>query len=110
MAGLQERGGSYRLNFRYHGKQHTLTLGKVSEEEARTKSAQVDYLLMRLKQRLIELPPGVDIVEFIRFDGKPPADMEQIPVESRELTLAAFRDRYLATHRDSLEQRTMVVS
>ena len=49
-----------------------MTIGKVSEEEARAKSAQVDYLLMRLKQRLIELPPGVDIVDFIRLDGKPP--------------------------------------
>src|SRR4051794_38455509 len=107
MAGPQERSGSYRLIFRYHGKQHTLTLGKVSDEEARTKSAQADSLLKRLKQRLIELPPGVDIVEFIEFDGRPPADRQQTPAESRELTLAAFRDRYLATHRDSLEQRTI---
>ena len=28
---------------------------------------------MRLKQRLIELPAGVDIVEFVQHDGKPPA-------------------------------------
>ena len=40
----------------------TFALGKVSEDEARAKSSQVDYLLMRLKQRLIDLPPGVEIV------------------------------------------------
>ena len=62
---------------------------------------------MRLKQRLIELPHGFDIVEFVQFDGKPPADLQEVPAESRELTLAGFRDRYLATHRDSLEDRTI---
>ena len=30
-----------------------------------------------------------------------------MPAESRELTLTGFRDRYLATHRDSLEDRTI---
>jgi hypothetical protein len=40
MAGLQERKGSYRINLRYHGKHHFVTLGKVSEQEAHAKSAQ----------------------------------------------------------------------
>jgi hypothetical protein len=62
---------------------------------------------MRLKQRLIELPPALDIVEFVRFDGKPPADVQELSAESREMTLTGFRDRYLATHRDSLEDRTI---
>ncbi len=72
MAGLQERSGGYRINFRYHGKHHFVTLGKISEQEARAKSAQADYLLLRLRQRLIELPPGVGVVEFILHDEKPP--------------------------------------
>ena len=62
---------------------------------------------MRLRQRLIELPPGLDIVAFLQHDGKPPADMQAVPAESRQLTLADFRDRYLTTHRDSLEERTV---
>lgn len=107
MAALEERNGRYRIHFRYHGKQQKLPLGKVSAEEAASKAAQVDYLLMRLKQRLIELPPGIDIVEFVQFDGKPPADLQEVPAESRELTLAGFRDRYLATHSSSLEDRTV---
>jgi hypothetical protein len=48
MAGLEQRSGRYRVFFRYHGKQHTLPLGKVSRDEAEAKSSQVDYLLMRL--------------------------------------------------------------
>src|SRR5690348_7546938 len=73
MAGLQQRSGSYRVIFRYHGKQHTLHLGEVSKKEAEAKSAQVDYLLLRLKQRLIEVPAGIGIVDFVQYDGKPPA-------------------------------------
>jgi hypothetical protein len=107
MAGLEERGGSYRIHFRYHGKQRTLTLGRVSADEARAKSAQIDYLLLRLKQKLVEVPPGIDVVEFVQFDGNPPANLSEVAAASRDLTLAGFRDRYLATHRDSLEDRTI---
>jgi hypothetical protein len=55
MASLQERNGSYRVLFCYHGKLHTFTIGQVE-----TKGRQVDYLFMRLKQRLIVLPDGTD--------------------------------------------------
>ena len=34
MARIQERGESYRILFRYHGKQHTAILGEVSEKNA----------------------------------------------------------------------------
>lgn len=64
MAAVQERNGSYRVVFLHEGKQHVLILGRVSEPEA--KASQVDYLLMRLKQGLVTLPPGVDIVAFVR--------------------------------------------
>jgi len=60
MAALQERNGSYRILFLYQGKQHTFTIGKVSSREAEAKVAQVDYLLLRLKQDLITLPPDID--------------------------------------------------
>jgi hypothetical protein len=73
MASLQERTGTYRVIFRFHGKQYFVMIGKVSPQEAEAIAAQVDYLLMRLKQGLIELPPDVDIAEFVQHDGKPPA-------------------------------------
>ena len=40
MAGIEERSGSYRIHFRYHGKPHISTLGKVSEHKAKSKSAK----------------------------------------------------------------------
>lgn len=46
MAAVQQRNGRYRVLFRFHGKQHTFTLGRVSETEAQAKADQVEYLLM----------------------------------------------------------------
>jgi hypothetical protein len=65
MAAIQERAGSYRVLFRHIGKQHAFTLGKVTRREADAKAAQAGFLLLRLRQKLILLPPGVDIVEFL---------------------------------------------
>jgi hypothetical protein len=70
MSGIQFRHGGYRVFFRYQNRQHAFTLGEVSKDEAENKAKQVDYLLMRLKQRLTVIPPGMGIVEFVQFDGK----------------------------------------
>ena len=104
MASLQQKGDSWYCQFLYHGKRHTFTVGKVADAEAEAKASQVDYLLMRLKQNLLQLPPGMDIVAFIEFDGKPPHE-----TAARDcLTLGALRDRYLETHQNgSLEQSTL---
>ncbi len=71
MAWTQERAGSFRILFRFQGKQYAFTLGRVPQAEAEAKAAHVNYLLMRLKQRLVELPPGADVVSFVEQDGKP---------------------------------------
>src|SRR5271165_4708497 len=99
MASLQERNGSYRILFCHHGKLHTFTIGKVEKDEAETKARQVDYLLMRLKQKLIVLPEGTDIVTFIEHDGKPPDTGPTLADAPRQIiTVGLLRDRYLATH------------
>ena len=46
MAGLQERNGSYRIIFRYRCKQRSITLGKVSLQEAEAYAGKVDLLLL----------------------------------------------------------------
>jgi hypothetical protein len=81
-------------------------VGAVSEQEAQAISGQLDYLLLRLKQRLIDLPHNVGIVDFIQHDSKPPSSELAIP-DRQTLTLAVFRDQYLETHRASLESRTL---
>jgi len=109
MASIQQKGTNWYCQFCYLGDRHTFTIGKVTEAEAHAKSAQVEYLLMRLKQRLIELPPGVDIVAFVQYDGKLPASsIGPVDAPSRQiLTLDSLRDRYLATHKDAKESNTL---
>jgi integrase len=57
--------------------------------------ARYEYLLRLLEQRLLTMPPGMDIVAFLRNDGKPPAT----PLESRspEILFARFCAGYLKT-------------
>ena len=109
MAAIQERNGSYRVIFRYRGKHHYLTIGRVSEDEAKTKAGQADYLLMRLKQGLISVPTGCDIKTFVEHDGNPPGLKTADPASERpEHTLAQLRDAYLQTHGNgSLEHHTL---
>lgn len=108
MATVQERNGSYRILFNHHGKRETFTLGKVSRDEADNKARQVDYLLMRLKQRLIALPPGMHIAEFVEHDGKPaPVAAGGEAPPAAKLTLAQLRAKYIETNEASLEPSTV---
>ncbi|HJT76015.1 MAG TPA: site-specific integrase [Gemmataceae bacterium] len=109
MASLQKKGESYYCQFMYHGRRHTFTVGAVSEEEAGNKARQVDYLLMRLKQRLIVLPEGTDIVTFVEHDGKPPDIGPTLANAPRKaVTLGHLRERYLTTHaNDTIEANSL---
>lgn len=94
MASLQERNGSWRVIFRFRGLQHFVTLGEVEETEAQGVMARYEYLLRLLKQRLLTLPSGMDIVTFLRLDGKPG---DPAASTSPEITFAQLRDGYLKT-------------
>jgi integrase len=97
MASIQNRNGSYKLTFCYLGRRHYLTLGRVTEAEAEAKSAQVDYLLLRIRQKLVRVPPGVAIEEFVLHDGQVAAP-EHVPASS--VSFSRFRQLYLDTHRN----------
>ena len=104
MAAIQKREDSYRILFRFEGKQHAFTLGSVTEKEATAKASQVDYLLTRLKQRLAVLPPGVSIIEYIQRDGK------AVPAEAPSVTktsLTNLKLKYIETHQASLEANSL---
>jgi integrase len=105
MAGLQERNGSYRILFRYQGKQHAFTLdGDPTEGLAHAKVGEVDLKLHQLKQRFISVPPEMDICEFLKFEGRPAIVPQLSPGKT---SLGRFRDQYLAAHKSSLEKTTV---
>jgi hypothetical protein len=95
MATVQERNKSFRVFFCYHGKRHTLNLGKVSQDEAARKAGQIDYLLLRLKQGLIALPRGITVEDFMLRDGQVTAPEQTVAVSPITFTVA--RQRYLET-------------
>src|SRR5687767_10345535 len=107
MAWVQGRNDSWRVLFRYQGRQHTFWLGEVGEAEARAIAAKVDYWLMRLKQRLVSLPPGCDVVVFVQHDGRPPEYAATVAVERKELTLEVLREAYFKSQEKKLEETTL---
>jgi integrase len=103
MASLQNRDGNWQIQFMFKSQRHTFALGKVEESEAVSTREKVDYLLMRIKQKLIKLPPACSIIDFVRFDGNPPSEEEK----KDPLTLAKLRDNYLSLHDQVLDPRTI---
>src|ERR1700685_2345083 len=109
MASLQRRNDSWRVIFRYRGLQHFITIGEVDETEARGVKPRYEYLLRLLKQRLLTLPSGMDIVTFLRHDGKP-ADATP-ETSGPEITFAKIRDGYLKTiGNGAVENNTLYTS
>jgi integrase len=104
MASLMQQGDRFYCQFVYQGKRHCFALGKVGLQEAEAKINQADYLLMRIRQGLLSVPAGVNIITFLRFDGKSP---QETPDGRDEVTLGQLRDRYLEVHRGSLEPSTI---
>src|SRR4051794_36323596 len=92
-ASLMQQGDRFYCQFLY--------LGKVDRDEADAKIRQVDYLLMRLKQGFLQVPPGMGIVTYLEFDGKPP---EAVPATRDDMTLGRLRDKHLEVHAGSLEE------
>lgn len=95
MASLQFRNDVYRLLFRFNGKQHTLPIGEVPLTEARQWKFRAENLLMRVEQRLLEIPASVTVVDFIRFDGRPPID-PALAVR-KDTTLHQLTEEYVKT-------------
>jgi integrase len=109
MASLQLRSGSWRVIFRHRGAQHFVTVGEVDQVEAQGVKSRYEYLLRLLKQRVLTLPVGMDIVTFLRHDGKPPDTTTESGAP--ELTFAQIRDGYLTTiGNGSVENNTLYTS
>ncbi len=109
MATLQLRSDSYRLIFQYLGQQHSCTLGSISETEAHQCKTRCEQLLMRVKQGLLEVPPGVTIADFILFDGRPSVDPAH--AVHKQTTLQELRKGYLETYGNgAIEKNTLATA
>ncbi len=98
MASLLLKGDSYYCQFYYLGRRFTVTVGEVGKDEAEDFAGGVGQLLRRIKQKLIHLPSGVSITDFILAGGRL-TTVEQAAAPSEPASFSAFRKRYLDTHR-----------
>ena len=109
MASIQNRNGSYKLTFCYHGKRHYLTLGKVGEQEAEAKAAAG------------RLPPAPHPAGARRGPARrprrgrsssPTARSTAKPEQGRrgEHLVAELGDRYLATHRNGAMEKNSLAT
>lgn len=71
MASLQKKNESWHCQFLHYGKRHTWVIGKVEELDAQASRQRVEYLLRLIRHRVLAVPSGMDILEFLRRDGKP---------------------------------------
>jgi hypothetical protein len=106
VATLQLRNDSYRVLFCSGGRRYPFTIGKVSPREAEN-TAAVDQVLLRIEQRLLRVPDGADLVEFVKNGGQLPEETDPAP---EPITLRRFQEQYLETHRGGAMEKNSFVS
>ena len=105
MAWAEQRGGSWRIGFRFEDRKLGFTLNEVSEADAIAYVASTEELLRLLRRNVIALPDGCTIEDFLLYKGKPPA---RVTAEHAEvMTLTELRDHYLEAQADKLEENTL---
>ena len=79
MASIRKKGDAWHCEFAYRGTRRGFGLGKIKEREAEAKASRIDFLMVCLDQGAIELPPGADIVAFLKHDGSIPPPVRRPP-------------------------------
>lgn len=107
MASLLLKGDSSYCQFYYLGRRFTVTIGEVGKDEAEDFAGGVGQLLRRIKQKLIRVPAGVAITDFVITGGQITPVEQAIAATTDPTSFAAFREKYLDTHRNgSMEQNS----
>jgi integrase len=103
MAFLEQRGGRFRLIFRYAGRRYTHTLKTANPSIAEGLQGGIEKTLMLLDQKVLKIPDGVDVLSFIVGNGEvklpelKPTDGSPAKPQP-DLTLRELRDQYIAAH------------
>jgi integrase len=95
MASLERRNQTYRVVFMYAGRKYSYSLDTGDRDMAEALRGGVEKTLMLLDQKLLHLPEGANLVDFIRSGGQVEAPAP--PVVER-LALTALKQRYLEAH------------
>jgi integrase len=107
MAWAEQRGGSWRIVFRYQNAKHSFSVGEIGEADAEAFCGTTEELLRLLKRNIVTLPDWCGIEEFMLHRGKPPAPVPTDAEGKLELTLNGLRDAYIESQQGKLEETTL---
>src|SRR5579862_1402428 len=107
MASVESRNGSWRVIFRYGQEKRSFTVGEVSAADAAVFKASTEELLRLLKRKLVSIPSGCTIEDFMFYRGKPPEFVTASSNKEKDLTLSDLRDAYFRSQEKKLEQTTL---
>jgi integrase len=106
MAFIEQRGKWLRIIFKYQGKRYTHSLHSPDGRTAQAIKGGVEKTILQLQQRLLTIPAGADVKDFIltggqtvvRPAGAPAAVEEELtPPPEEPLTLARLTEQYTQT-------------
>jgi integrase len=107
MASIECRNGSWRVIFRYKNEKRAFTVGEVTAADAAVYKASTEELLRLLNRKLVGLPSGCSIEDFMFHRGKPPEHVASTSNGRKQLTLADLRDAYFRSQEKKLEATTL---
>jgi integrase len=70
MPSLEQRNGTYHINFRLNGRRFRRSLRTANERSAQASMARLEDNLRRVELGTLELPDDVDIATFLLSDGR----------------------------------------
>jgi integrase len=105
MAFVEKRGQWYRVVFRHEGQRYTHTLKTQDQEIADGILGGVQKTLMLLKQHVLRIPVGADVLEFVLSGGQvqePSRELSEVPAagdspSATPITLQQLQTHYVAT-------------
>lgn len=78
MASLEQRGGWFRAIFRHGGKRYTQSLNTTDRKQAEALLGGIEKTLMLLEQRVLTVPEGVSLTDFLLAGGQVRPAPEQV--------------------------------
>jgi integrase len=103
MAFLEKRGRRFRVIFRHAGRRYTHTLKTTDPSIAEGLKGGIEKTLMLLDQKVLKVPPGLDVLSFVLSNGQVEQPAAQPAEEANgtppaDMTLRELKDRYLEAH------------
>jgi integrase len=106
MASLEQRGGRFRVVFRFGGRKFQHPLKTDQEGETLSCLGRLEENLRLLERGRLVLPPGADLPTFLLSDGK----LAHKPVLAEVFTFQALSDRYLQAHANGAMEANLLAT